>query len=250
MSFKKSIVLGSVAGAMLGLSNAANAIPILQLYIEGSTYDEASESWIINTDFSSPITLWAIGNVAGEGGKGTIYDVKLAVAYDAGQTPAISLTSSTTGGLGGFTDPSTPSAPTYVQTVTDGSTPIMGDGNPLASHGEYGAGTWWQEFALGDFNLTDSPIADFINAFPTAGGANEGQINVYEINVTGATTVHFDLYDHVQSTTRGQTRTTYTFAPFSHDAGSDCCTEVSEPDSFALLGLGLLGLIFARRRLA
>ena len=64
---------------------AANAVPILQLYLEGATYDFATESWVLAPGGSSggdPFRLWAIGNVAGPGGAGTISDVRLSIAYD------------------------------------------------------------------------------------------------------------------------------------------------------------------------
>lgn len=233
--------VSTAAVCALGLilwSGAAPAIPALQLYVEGAAYDTDTQTWIVETDFSAPLRLWTVGNT---GGVGTIYDAKLAVAYDAGSTPTFDITAATTGGTGGFTDASIPSAPAWVQTSTAGDTPLMGDGDPLPNHGEYGAGTWWQEFSLGDFSLTDSPIADFVDSFPTP-SAQWGQINVYEIMITGAEWLHFDLYDHYLS----RTRAVYKFAPFSHDAGG---TTVPEPTPIALIGVGLLvlGLVRLRR---
>src|SRR5688572_501687 len=188
----------TTAAFVLGLASPALAVPILQLYVEGADYDAATETWTLTG--ADTIRLWTIGNVDGPGSKGTIEDVKLSIAYDAGALPTFSLTPTTTGGYGGFTDPSTADAPTLIQTRTDGSVPLLGDGSPLPSHGEYGSQTWWQEFMLGDFTQTDSPVADFIDAFPTAEYTDAGQINVYEIGVSGYTgTIHFDLYDHVQS---------------------------------------------------
>jgi len=171
------------------LPAAAQAVPILQLYVEGSTYDTDHESWVFEPNSGDPIRIWVIGNVDGNGGKGTIYDVKLAIAYEDPGTPVtISLASTTTGGYGGFTDPSTADSATYVQTVTDGSAPLLGDGSSLPSHGVYQTGWTWQEFALGDFDLTDSPIADFITDFPTNLDPEAGQISVYELSVIGDVT--------------------------------------------------------------
>src|SRR5690606_3609302 len=103
------------------------AAPILQLYVEGATYDSESESWVYTARGSSggdPFRLWAIGNVSGPGGKGTIYDVRLAAAYDESYDHIeISLSPVTTGGYGGFTDPSIPfETGAWIQTNTDGST--------------------------------------------------------------------------------------------------------------------------------
>ena len=214
----------------------ASAVPELQLYIEGATYDATTETWEADISSSGTLRLWTIGNVSGPGSHGALYDVKLAIAYQHGDTPTFVLTSSTTGGLGGFFDPSTPGAATYIQTVTDGSAPLLGDGSVLPNHGEYGAGTDWQEYALGNFTLEDSPMGDFIDSFPAPGLTGQGQINVYEITVTGTDTVHFDLYDHYYS----RTRAAYKFAPFSHDGGG-----TSVPDNGStvlLLGLAITGL--------
>jgi hypothetical protein len=224
------------------MSVSASAEPALQLYLEGATYDQGSDTWVASGGDS--VRLWTIGAV---GEVGTISNVRLAIAYDSSLTDVdFTLTPSTTGGEGGFTDPSTPGAPTLLQTVTDGSLPQLTGGGSIGNHGEYGDGTTWQEFALGDFTLTDSPIADFINSFPTP--TNKlGQINVYEITFTGAdssATFHFDLYDSVVSGNKARA----VFAPFSHDAEVNP-PPVPEPASLATAGLGvILGLGYAWRR--
>ena len=225
-------------------ATASFAGPILQLYLEGGSYDAATESWTVIGASSEPIRIWTIGNVSGPGGKGTIFDVRLAVGYDsnAGVT-VINLVPSTTGGFNGFADPSTPGAPVHLQTVSDGSTPTLSDGGSLPSHGEYGPGRTWQEFALGDFTLTDSPIGDFIDNFPTTFSANAGQISVYEVTVEGTVEdtveLHFDLYDHVQT----KTKIRAVFAPFSHDA-TGTVDVAPEPGSLIVwaMGLGVFGL--------
>lgn len=247
MAAKWQKVLGAIGLSAL-VAVQAHAIPVLQIYLEGATYDAASESWLANFSAGGTLRLWTIGDVSS---KGTIYDVKLAVAYDADDSPTITLTPATTGGYGGFTDPSLPIAPAYLRTVTDGSSPKLYDGSSLPSHGEYGSGVAWQEFALGDFTLKDSPMADFITSFPSATSSHDtGQINVYDITVTGTDFVHFDLYDHTVSFTKGRAKTTSStkswFAPFSHDGEGH-----SVPDggpTGMLLGLSLAGLGWLNRR--
>lgn len=233
---KRAFLCFAATALVLGLARSSEAVPILQLYVEGATYDNSTETWVLTG--GGTIRLWTIGNVAGPGGAGTIEDVKLSIAYAAGATPTFSLTPTTTNGYGGFADPSTAAAPTLLQTRTDGSTPLLGGGAPLPSHGEYGPETWWQEFLLGDFNRTDSHIADFIDGFPTVTYANAGQINVYEISVANFEgTIHFDLYDHVMAGNKAK----YKFAPFSHDA--EAGSPIPEPGTLALFGAGIAASI-------
>lgn len=229
---------------LLAVAAPAWAVPVLQIYIEGAVYDQDQESWTL-TGGGGPVRLWTIGNVSGPGGAGTINDVRLSIAYAAGTEPVtITLTPSTTGGYGGFFDPSTPGAPTYLQTVTDGSSPLLSDNSPLPAHGIYGTGTVWQEYLLGHFTLSDSPIADFIDTFPTAPANGQGQINVYEVTVSGTAEVHFDLYDSVASSNHAR------FAPFSHDGGGagGGGGQVPQPGTAWLLGAGVLAALLRRRK--
>ena len=217
--------------------SSAQAIPVLQLYIEGSVYDSVSETWVLAPSSSlDTIRLWTIGNVAGSGGAGSITDVKLAIAYDSGLTPTFTLTPGTTDGFGGWVDPTTPSAPTFLQTVTDGNAPLLGDGAPLPSHGIYGAGTDWQEFALGDFTENTSSIADVIGTFPAPVGSG-GHINVYELGIADApnnAVFHFDLYNAIMAGTHAK------FAPFSHDAA---IVPLPGATVLAAIGFGCVGFV-------
>ena len=239
--------------AALAASGVAKAEPLLQLYIEGATYDLATETWIAGYR-PEGLKLWVIGNVGGPGGKGTIKDVKLIAAYDNSlPVPAITLTPNTTGGYGGYADPSAPGATSL---VADGlGTPKMNSGASLPSHGEYGSDTAYQMFALGDFALMDSPLGDFINtagddSIPDPSSGLQGQINVYTLMFAPSMVVHFDAFGTVcKPGSHKKSVCSDVFAPFSHDA-EDPPPPVPEPASLALLGLGLAGLAIMRRRRA
>jgi len=238
-----STKLGLLAAGIVAASVVqSQAVPILQLYIEGATYDTASETWVADFSSGDTIRLWTIGNVAGDGGKGTIYDVKLAIAYSSGDNPNIMITESTTGGYNGFIDPSVANTAVFNKTVTDGSLPKLGDGSSLPDHGVYGAGTSWTEYGLGDFSKSDAKGGDFINALPSP-PASGYDINVYEITITGTDFVHFDLYDHYLSNS-GMAK--YKFAPFSHDAEGGRVPDGGS--TLALLGLALVGVGVAFRK--
>lgn len=217
------------------------AAPTLQLYLEGGTYNETTESWEL---FDDSLTLWTIGITD----QGFIDDVRLSIAYDSFYSPLISLTPSTTDGFGGVPDPSTPTGTgSLIQTVTDGSIPLLGDGSSLPTHGIYGDGITWQEFDLGDFTLSDSPIGDYVTPFPGSFPAHDGQINVYDLGISGdnlnGISLHFDLYDHVMS----GNHLNYKFAPFSHDADGGPPV-VPEPSTVMLMVLGVSVACFIQRR--
>lgn len=223
----------------------AVAVPLLQIYLEGAEYDPVTETWVLSPEGSSsgvPFRVWTIGNTAGPGSKGDICDVKLAIAYSAEDLGLqIDLTPSQIGGdgiFGGFVDPSVPDNPSLLQTVTDGSVPVLGDGSDLPSHDIYGEGTVWQEFSLGNFTLSDSTVGDFVGSFPTELFQDAGQINVYEVSVLGGhgATLHFDLYNHVESKNHA------IFAPFSHDADGDSNIAPEPSTGIVWSLLGALGI--------
>lgn len=219
-------------------SSKAFALPALQLYVEGASYDSASETWISN--HVPNFVLWVLGDV---GAKGTIYDVELAAAYDSNESGTISITptTATSGQLPWPGDSSTPIAPAISGTGSD--TPPLYKNNtaPLPNHGEYGPGISWTKYALGNFTLTDSPIGDYIGVVPTE-FPSLGQINAYDITISGYSWVHFDAFDHYLSGSKGKFQ--YVKAPFSHDAEF-----APEPGTLSLLGLGFLGLMgFNRKR--
>ncbi len=246
-----AVVMAGVA--VVSAPRHAMAIPTLQLYVEGSTYDPATETW---TAVGNNFRLWVLGNV---GGAGPIEDVRLTAAFDAGLRGVFTITPATAS-PGLLPSPGDPSVPAPVALVSNpasatspsgacgsngtvGTIPCMSDARPLPSHGEFGAGVQWLEWDLGDMTATDSPVGDFILGFPTE-FPSQGQINVYDITVSGfpaGTVIHFDAFDHIQSGNKSRT----VFAPFSHDAQS----RVPAPAALTLVGSALAGVaVFAGAR--
>jgi hypothetical protein len=239
---------------------------VLQLYLEGGAYDEATDSWVMAPPGASgerPFRLWAIGNVTGPRGRGAIENVRLAIAYrEADLGLVISLKPARVGGDGlfhGFEDPSLPSVPVRNTTVltslgvvtcgpegvvVGGARPLFDDGTPLPTDDVFGPGTVWQEFSLGDFLLTDSPIGDFHGAFPTDLVADAGQINVYEVSVTGGTgaELHFRLYGATDGQEKGATDGQEKIACLSApDVEVFLCPEPPTAFVWCLLGLTFAG---------
>lgn len=212
----------ALACALLS-GGAAHALPALQLYIDGATYDVATQTW---TTTDSDFDVWVIG----DGSKLPITDVTLTVAVDSGETGSILLTPTTTSLV---SDTSTPGVPVYDGQSADGAVPLFGDGSSVPTHDIFGAGTSFYQWQLGDLAGADSPCGDFSVAFPTT--LNKTcQINVYHVQVSGYSSVHFDAF--------GMDGTKGTKAPFSHDAAL-----VPEPGAALLFGVGAL-LVSARTR--
>lgn len=217
-------------GFGLGMPQAY-AIPNLQLYIEGATYNASTETWDFVPSGGS-FTLWAIGNTLEDyGGHGDIEDVSLIAAYNANASDvSISLTPTTTNYLG-VIDVNPPGIPVGPSAETVGGAPDF-DGRSLPGHGVYGDDTAWVTFGLGDFTEHGDSIGDFNGDSPfPALIPQSGQINAYEVLISGTDLnyVHFDL---TGDAVRGSG-----FAPFSHDA------QVPETSSLALWGI--LGGVFA-----
>ena len=190
-----------VASSILLSAAGAHAIPVLQIYIDGATYDTQSETWVVSApDFD----LWVVGDVDAHG---DILDVKLTASFFGLGPGSFSLTPTTTTTI---TDPSTPSAPTFFQTGTGGH-PVLPD------HGIFNDVTMhhWNDYSLGDLTLHDSPIGDYSGDTSFPGSfPDTGQVNVYHVHTAGWIKVHFDAYGHTVSQDGHESSWK---TPFSHD---------------------------------
>ena len=63
------------AAFLLALAANAQAIPVLQIYVEGATYDTHSETWVTSV---SDFKLWIVGDVDAHG---PIQNVTLVASY-------------------------------------------------------------------------------------------------------------------------------------------------------------------------
>ncbi len=224
----------SLAAILLAFASSASAIPLLQIYIEGATYDSVSETWVTN---SSSFDLWVIANTNGPGSKGRLYDVTLVATALEGSLSDMTITGSSTSLV---TDPSVASDP--VADVTG-----IGAHHSLAPHSIFTGSNVWQDFLLGDMMLADSPIGNASppEMFPDliGGVPNSAQINVYQVELAGEfTSIHFDGFGYYYNAAKNK----FTFAPFSHDGEA---IPITEPVGLMLILLGFISIVFGRSKI-
>jgi hypothetical protein len=201
------------------MATPASAVPDLQIYIEGATYDPVSQTWVTG---DSEFDLQVIG------ANDQIYDVKLAAALIPGDTDP---------GTGSITFTPVGFTPGAQIPFTYG-TPLLGDGSSLPGHGIYPA--YYTVLPIGDF----TPTYDVYN-MPDMGGPVLGEIKTIHVEITGYDKVHFDAYNHVISGDHAR----YISNPFSHDGeGGGDGGDTPEPGTLALLSLGLTGALAVVRR--
>ena len=211
---------------LLMTMSSAYAIPNLQLFIEGATYDTEDESWVTT---SSTFNLYVIG--ANEAMSDVRISMALAYAKDEDPNGIASVD------VGGTTYDTWVYGPAPIVTVGTSD-----PGDDLPGHGIFPA--WYTEFSAGDFGL----VGGVGNVMPEptywdpstegylAGSKTLGQYKVFSISVEGVAFVHFDAY------TVNPDGSIQYFAPFSHDASF-----IPEPGTMMLFGLGALGLGIYRR---
>lgn len=217
MTHSRKILGGSFLFLLLS-AGIAQALPSLQLYIPGSTYDSLTETWTTN---ASNFELQVIGASSPASAK-YITDVMLYVAIKEGEK-----------GLSGA----------YVK--INGS-PITFDnfGTPLPPHGIYP--TYYSAYSLPD--LMVSTAGEVVNNYnPGESGTDYGDIQYLQIEYGGYSSIHFDA----SGTVIGPCGKTWERkAPFSHDAEASNSNAVPEPATMLLLGTGMCGLAGIRKKFA
>lgn len=227
----KKLILGSVVAAMLMLVPSAFAVPAIQLYIDGATYDEATETWVTE---AASFDLYVIAIRGTNGVK-----VSMALDHPNGSDPDCSIDVNGTN-YDDFTWGFPP--------LSNDPDEFDGGDEDLPKHGIYPA--WFTEFNAGNYG-NSGKIGDVNEGSwdPTDGylpgsGGQRGQFRKFEIDVNGDCGVHFDAYTIDED---GEIKK---FAPFSHDAerrGTPPPPGVPEPATMLLFGLGLAGASLTRR---
>ncbi len=214
----RKILLGLLP--LVFLVPSAFAVPNLQLFIPGATYDPTTETWVTG---SNDFDLWV---EAGNLDKGQIFNIFLTAALAPGVSPV--------DGALEITNLQTNVAKTFNVGDYFFGTPPPGN-SQLPPHGIFPTN-------YTQLLVTNETSAPFVDVFDNVDGGGPTPGNIFQFHVhTTYDFVHFDAYGYIQDPT-GK----FIFAPFSHDAQKSG-PPIPEPATMLLFGVGLAGAGLVKR---
>jgi hypothetical protein len=248
MNFRKLIAFILILGLSLA-AQPALAVPILQLYAPGATYDTTTQTWVIVDPEQNGFDLLILtDNTAlySQTRKSVLQELKVLVAYG---NEGASVTITPTTAPAPFIDPTLGLTPNLDAegTIADLMAQYPEASLSLWNHDAVGAAVWGEVYMLGDSAADGSKIGDVTQDFDPAMvpyWTDNGQINAYHVTISGVAEgsyVHFDAFDHVVANKNGNIR--YYNAPYSHDVEM-----MPEPGTLLLLGAGLFGFGISRKK--
>lgn len=216
------------------MSQPASAQPTFQVYSPDAAfagdYFEDQDTWFVTGD---SFELWAIG--AYHTNTSYLTDMTLLISVPDGETGTISIT-----GLPG----SGTNDPTFINSYSDTSF------FPANFNSHYPVQDDVSDFLiydLGDFY----DVGDAIWDYNADGGSitqtgSTGQVKEYWVEVSGYTSVHFDMYGLEISGIDHKWKASWEMSPGSHDV-----TWIPAPGAVLLgsIGVGLVGWLRRRRTL-
>lgn len=242
---KLIIVFMIMIGIHLMLPDGATAYPTLQLDIRNGIYDQSTQTIVSS---SKAFTLYAYLIPDCKNSLTDKYYISSAVSPQVGSAGANLGTYAVDDQVFEVTQDMTYGVPPLEDIVR-----LQGwDSGDLAKHGIFP--TFFNEFEFSfdpanqitKYNTQDRAIsgADINLTHNSNGGMYYMAFEIDTSNLSPEYVMHFDLYNTALK--KGGDIDVTQFAPFSHDAQS---TQVPEPVTAILLGSGLSGFWFIRRKL-
>jgi len=241
----KKLIISSILIVFL-VAGIAQAIPSLQLDIAGGTYDLETETIISS---GTTFTLYAYLIPDAQSSKLTdTYFLSMAVTPKIGPTGSDLGSYSYNGNTLAVTGDMLYGTPPFETLVN----PVVATTDPgdLSSHGIFETYFYEYAFKFGTAQISPYNTQDRAKAGSPISMSGSGMYYVaFEIDTTNLDPgyfIHFDLYNEALAKKSKTDLDVNQFAPFSHDAQSN--HKVPEPGMLSLLGLGLFGMAFFRRK--